>query len=292
VKTTLRNPLVWVIAALVWVVPALYISTQQWVELRGTPKEMTWWESLAFQGPSWLLLVPLTPIVLAAVCAKPLQWSSPNRIALHGASSVVFGIVFLLIAVPTRLLVHDEPLRWSVFGEALYKSVPQFVIMGTAAYWAIAIVGSLLETRGRLYATLTVEPIDPEARSSTAEAPPTHVSLTTSNGTARLPVSEIAWIEAASTGAWLHTHADQVDDCVLVRHTLAQLEDMLGGLGVVRVHRSYMVNTAHVRAVTGSPTRDGEVRLTDGRVLPISRRRRQAMDAAVNGDATNAVRPS
>ena len=264
------DPRAWLAAAAVWTIPAILLSTQQWAELRGGGKEMSWLRAFSYQAPSWLLLVPATPLLLAMVRRWPIDRGHPGRAWGHLGASLVFGGLFLLVAVPVRHAFHPSPVRWTFFGEAFYKSAPQFIAIGVVAYWAIVLVGSLLETRQRLAATIE------ERAEHPGPTPPPRVTLATAAGATHLPLAEIAWIEAAGSGARVHAA-----EAVPVRHTLAELESLLAPRGFVRTHRSCLVNASRIREVVGAASRDGTVRLDTGDAVPVARRRRATLDAAL-----------
>lgn len=88
---------------------------------------------------------------------------------------------------------------------------------------------------------------------------------------------EIAWIEADDYYAAVHALGRRH----LVRESLSSLEARLDTTRFVRVHRSAIVNLAHVREVRSAAPGESAIVLRDGASLPISRRRREAVTAAV-----------
>ena len=88
-----------------------------------------------------------------------------------------------------------------------------------------------------------------------------------------IAVAEIDWIEAQDYCAAVH-----VGDAVhVVRHSLAALETELDPARFVRIHRGALVNLARIRALHHGA---GEllVVLHSGARLPVSRRRREALE--------------
>ncbi|WP_417450031.1 LytR/AlgR family response regulator transcription factor [Kordiimonas sp.] len=69
----------------------------------------------------------------------------------------------------------------------------------------------------------------------------------------------------------------------LIRMSLAAFQETLteAGANVTRIHRSYLVKTSLVAEVTPKGDGDAELRLTDGTVLPVSRRYRKQLAAAL-----------
>jgi len=76
----------------------------------------------------------------------------------------------------------------------------------------------------------------------------------------------IDWIEAADNYVEVHVGAR----VLLFRMTMAAIERELGGLGIVRIHRRFLVNRTRVEAVLGS-NGDRRVRIA-GKELPVGSR--------------------
>ncbi|HJR72525.1 MAG TPA: response regulator [Luteimonas sp.] len=93
--------------------------------------------------------------------------------------------------------------------------------------------------------------------------------------------AEIAWIEADDYYAAVHAKGKRH----LVRESLASLEQRLDPVRFVRVHRRAIVNLAQVRGLQSGE--DGGVLLRDGTVVPLSRRRREQVAAAIRGYVDN-----
>ena len=86
-----------------------------------------------------------------------------------------------------------------------------------------------------------------------------------------LQVADVRWVEAQGDYARLHTATGGH----LVRVPLAALEERWGPAGFVRVHRSYLVATAHISELRVEPGGGHTVRVgtgPDAAVLPVSRR--------------------
>ncbi len=90
-------------------------------------------------------------------------------------------------------------------------------------------------------------------------------------------IDEIEWIEAAGNYVSIHTAAQTH----LHRETLKNLQSTLDPSRFVRVHRSAIVNIAHVREVRPRQSGDSDIELDSGRVVSLSRRYREALDRAL-----------
>jgi two-component system LytT family response regulator len=88
----------------------------------------------------------------------------------------------------------------------------------------------------------------------------------------------IDWVEAEGNYVRLRVGADSF----LVRDTMAGFLARLGG-GFFRIHRSTIVNVARIRELRLAAGGDYDVVLKDGRMLPLSRLYRDALQARLAG---------
>jgi DNA-binding LytR/AlgR family response regulator len=58
----------------------------------------------------------------------------------------------------------------------------------------------------------------------------------------------------------------------LFRKSISKVEETLGPYGFVRIHRSVVVNSAHVEEIQSSPTGDYHVRMRSGKTYNVGRR--------------------
>jgi two-component system LytT family response regulator len=95
-----------------------------------------------------------------------------------------------------------------------------------------------------------------------------------------LPLAEIEWIEAEDYYVRIHAGTRRP----LIRRTLQSVLEALEPEGFMRVHRSAAVNLSAVREVRPLSTGDGEVLLTSGQVVRVSRQHRAGLVARVARD--------
>ena len=102
------------------------------------------------------------------------------------------------------------------------------------------------------------------------------LSLKQGGRTVIIRSEEVRWIEAEDYCVMVHsTHGKH-----LIRASLASLELRLDPRTFVRVHRAAIVNVNHVREMS---SRDGtSLTLSDGTHVPVSRSRRQQVEAALH----------
>ena len=101
--------------------------------------------------------------------------------------------------------------------------------------------------------------------------------VTTARGTLILPLRDIDWIEAADYYARVWVGARSY----LLRESLTQLERRVASAGFVRAHRQALVRVGSVRALRTNDDGETVAILTNGATVPVSRRRRALLSAAV-----------
>ncbi len=104
-------------------------------------------------------------------------------------------------------------------------------------------------------------------------AVPTRLVVRSGRAVHFVALADLAWVESADYCVNLHV----ADRTHALRRSMASVEAELEPAGFCRVHRTAIVNLAHVRALQTSADGEVEVVLRDGRHLPTSRRHRSAL---------------
>jgi two-component system LytT family response regulator len=113
---------------------------------------------------------------------------------------------------------------------------------------------------------------------TTASHAPSHLVVATPRGQRIIPLGEIDWIGADDYYVAVHAGGRRH----LLRESMASLEARLDHARFVRVHRGAIVNIDRIRELrTSNGGGDAVVVLQDGTRLPVSRRRRPALMAAL-----------
>lgn len=89
-----------------------------------------------------------------------------------------------------------------------------------------------------------------------------------------LEVNDISWIQGASQYSRVHTKSGEY----LLSRTLASLECELDPKQFFRIHRSAIVNAAHVREVRSNGDGRYNIYLAGGQSLPMGRARREVLE--------------
>jgi hypothetical protein len=200
------------------------------------------------------------PFIIAVAHRVPLSWSAwPARLGIHALatlaySAVHFGLMTLLRVGACRAFAI--PYNWS------WAAWPYEYQRDALAYVGVAALFWLLR-RARQ------QRLPAQAQLETALSAPITFDIVDSGTTWRTRVADIVAVRAAGNYVDFLLAEGRTR---LMHVPLGRVEAELGRGGLVRTHRSWLVNPAHVRAFV--PSRNGDFRLDlEGGVrAPVSRR--------------------
>lgn len=253
----------WGVIALISIPVCMVNATSVLIELRRLelpvhPAEPFFWE---FSSAAVLIL--LAPLVGAAVQRWPLEgpklWIA---LAVHAGLTIAFALahvggIFALRQTVYALLGSD----YDFFGDGVWLTLLYEWRKDVLTYAIFVAVFSGMAWLAR------------RGDAANAAPPPDRIEVRDGGRTVFLPPSEITWLEAAGNYVEIHT----ATATHLVRGTLAAWEQRLAGLGFVRIHRSRLINRAHVGAFQSTGSGDFEVTLIGGAKLQGSRRFRAGL---------------
>jgi hypothetical protein len=212
---------------------------------------------------SWFVLLLLAPLVGRATRRLPPKTGRlPFFLLAHAALTLPFSAAHVAGMVAIRKIGHwlmGQPYDFShgqlplVFLYEWRKDV--------IGYALIALLYYLFDRRGN----------------AAVAAPPSseRIELRDRNGAIFLTPADILYVEAAGNYVEFHTAARTH----LVRGTLAAWEARLVGRGFARIHRSRLINRAHIAAIKPTASGDVEITLDGGKTVAGSRRFRSALEA-------------
>ena len=221
--------------------------------------------SALWEGTSGLVIVALLPLV--ALAAKRLRTSRgwAAAAALFGAAAVTLSLLHVAGMVALRKLAlaalgRSYAFDWiSDLGYEMRKDVVTFALIMTV-FW-------LLDR-----ATVPAPQAAPVP--APPDAPSTDVWLKDGATRIRIDAGDIVWVSSAGN----YVEFKLSGRSHLVRGTLGSEEERLLPFGIVRVHRTRLVNLKRVTAVEPRPSGDAALILDTGETVTASRRYKQALD--------------
>ena len=208
----------------------------------------------------WLLLSPAVVVLYTELAGK---WPASIQIAVQIPAAFLFAALHVLldglvnVVVPGTFFGSYTEFMQIFFGAKLFVNV--------AFYLIIVLVCTAIDYRLRLAGL--------EAQLSSSEKQQQDLMLHDGHRRIRVPLTEILWFEAVNNYIGVHTLAGTE----IARETLAHLNKLLPGDGFARVHRSAIVNLRQIREWQPLARGDGQLTLSDGSTVRVSRRYRSAI---------------
>jgi DNA-binding LytR/AlgR family response regulator len=228
-------------------------------ELRGEPIE--WWRPATWEATSGFVLLALAWTAMLMVRRfPPEQGFMPRGLAAHLAATIPFSLAHIGLMIGFREAIYfaaGEDYEFAGGSGALVyeyrKDLLSYAIYA-ATYWIVR----RLRRRG--------------------ETEPAPDLFTIDEGQRLIRVDSGQILGARSSGNYVEfLLADGRRP--LMRTTLAAVEARLTNGGLVRTHRSWLVNPRHVAEATAEGSGDYGLTLTDGTAVPLSRRYPAALAA-------------
>lgn len=219
---------------------------------------------------------------------EPFVWEYSSAVLLI---ALIPGVAWLLRVAPLRRG------RWLRFGVVHVAGLAAFTLIHVSGFMAIrkivyALVGAhygaadwLYEGRkdavayfGFLAILATADwgaRIAAHSPAPSGAGPEPLYHLREGARTVRVPLDEIVAVTSARNYVEFHLAGGRKP---LVRETLSKVETDLAAAGFLRTHRSWLVNPAHVRAITPATAGDFRLELASGLTVPLSRRFPDALE--------------
>lgn len=221
------------------------------------------WKPFLWEMSSAAMHAMLVPVIFWLFHRCPLNRFGVWRFsAAHVGFACLFSILHVAGMVAMRKLVYGG------FGETYDFSrgnLPlQMLYEGRKDFLTYAIFVGIIWVADRL-----------TAQAASASPVPSRLELKVDGRTHYRDAAEIVWVEAAGNYVEMHGRGTSP---LLLRGTLHDYEQKLRPFGFVRVHRSRLVNRAHIDGFAGTASGDVRIQLRDGRELTGSRRYRANLD--------------
>lgn len=254
----------WVLILAVGALVTLVNVTSKLLEAGRDNESMPWWHPFTWELSSLVVNMALAPFIGEAVRRWP-----PRRDNLAR-----FVPIHLGLTVPYSLL-HVGGMVW--LRKAVYAASGGFYDFTHGVLWRELFYEWRKDVL--VYATFAAvyyvyRHYAAQQAASNAPAADDRIEIRDGGAAVFLAPTDILWVEAAGNYVEFNT----ATRAHLVRGTLATWEAKLTQRGFVRVHRSRLVNRAHVSAIKPTPSGDIEITLDTGRTLAGSRRYRAALE--------------
>lgn len=217
------------------------------------------WEPYCWELSSFLGIFLLFFGVYWLTNNRPLfcsQW--PQNLLIHTAASMVFSLLHVLFMVLIRQLAYAAAGMSYDFGDWSSELIYEYR-KDVVTYFVFVASFS-----GYLFMTQKLETQQPSAP---------EICFKNNAGLHRLLLSDISTIESGGNYIYFNVNGTVYPK----RSTMKQMIDSLDSERFIRVHRSFIVNKDHIKALTELEKDPCTLVLNSGKTIPVSRKYRQML---------------
>jgi LytTr DNA-binding domain len=239
----------------------------------GTPHNL--WEPMLWNLTSGVVVVALLPIIRRA--AMLLKGGVMHPVAA-GAAFVALGFVFSALHIagmgPLRELAYG--LGGWTYSFPWAQQISYEMKKDLFNYLAMAVIFWFAE-RPAGAAPAQVETAAPRPEAAETSAPSAAQELWLRDGRVSLLIDPSDIVSVSSAGNYVEYELTDRRKH-LIRSTLQAELSRLAPFGIVRVHRTRLINLKRIVALEWGPSGDFKIRLDSGEIVPGSRRFKSAIE--------------
>lgn len=243
-----------------------------WIEIDRSGADIEAWEPVVWQATSHLALGLLLPLILWFDRRFPIgkdNWRS--SLAAHAGFTLVYSLAHVTLMYWGRIAIYaliggNDGYRWqNWWAEFGYEYLKDF----RTYFYLIAIIYlyRFVLRRAQGEAGYLAEGRDAEDTVELRD----RLLIKKLGREFLVRVVDVDWIE--SSGNYVNLHVGK--SVYPLRETMNGIQTRLEAHGFQRVHRSTIVNLDRIREIVMFDTGDGEVHLSTGTTVPVSRRYRK-----------------
>jgi len=252
----------WTAQALVTLVITLLDAQARWRDAAASNLLEPAWRALTDELSSGLIIVLVFPALYRMAMAAPPRRAPIGRfLGLHALAAGAFTLVHLAGFVMVRIVVYGlfgELYRFGGLGQVFYE-LPRDVVtyaLNVGGVWGVQMLLASSQTQPR-----------PAARAS--------FDIRDNGRVIRVPVDDIYAVRSAGNYVEFLLADGRRP---LMRATLAEMAGQLAPHGLIRTHRSWLVNRARIAQIDPAGSGDFKLSLRGGVEAPLSRRFRAQVD--------------
>ncbi|MGJ8679772.1 LytR/AlgR family response regulator transcription factor [Paraglaciecola sp.] len=242
-------------------------ATSEWMEAlrHGTP-EILLIEPFVWEYSSAIGVLVLLPLLSKLWTHFPVKLTRiKHQIIIHLVASLVFSILHISIMVALRELAY-----WTYNSDYHFGPIfREFLYEYRKDLWGYLFFLGLFQLYQFIYSRLKGEAnLISQESEKVVETVPEHFLVKKLDREFLIKVNDIEWMESAGNYVNLYSKGRVYP----LRSTLSQISQRLLTKGFCRTHRSYAVNSQFIDHINYQASGDGDIHLTDGQIVSISRR--------------------
>lgn len=264
-------------------------AASSWTEFsRSESNSVALWEPYVWEYSSALSTAILViPLILAIRVLDKSKKSSAVWLGWHFVFASVFSVSHVIFMVALRKLAYLMSERSYDFGvwisEFVYeyrKDVWGYITLVTFYYIARfgykRLIGEALRIENESCSTELYNSNNTHTKGELApyatNTLPDYLLVKKLNREFLVKVSDILWVEASGNYVNLHTKKGVYP----IRYTLTKFCEEGINHGFIRIHRSFAIALSAIESITYEETGDGQITTYNGKLLPLSRRHKEA----------------
>ncbi|MGA7805897.1 LytTR family DNA-binding domain-containing protein [Bradyrhizobium sp.] len=235
----------------------------------GAPHNL--WEPALWEITSGIVIIALLP--LARTGARLIQ-TAMHRLLFLGIALALLLLAFSALHIAGMGLLREAAYRFAGWAYSFpwMREIPYEFPKDLFAYTAFVVIFWLGERPSAFAAPAAAEAVAPTA----AGAPATPAELWLRDGRTSILINASEIVSVTSAGNYVEYQLTN-GRAHLIRTTLQDQEARLAPFGIVRVHRSRLINARRIVALEWRASGDFEVRLDTGETVAGSRRFKAAV---------------
>jgi len=243
-------------------------ATSVIMESKRSPSEPSFntWEPFVWEYSSALSIFILFPAFLWLLKKFPLRWHSlKHQLAIYIVASIVFSGAHVFLMVAMRKIIYWSQSMSYQFGDIPFELLYEY----RKDLWSFIVIIVMIKSYDFILSRIQGEASLIADGEEVIKPQNCDRLLVKKLGKEFIvKVIDIEWLE--SSGNYVNLHIK--GRIYPIRATLGRLIDQISGKGFCRVHRSYGVNLDVIDSITPLGSGDSEIKLTNGKVLSLSRR--------------------
>lgn len=230
-------------------------------------RHMPVWHPVAWETTSGLATLAACWIIgVAVVRARPGSASWGRLLLAHAIASVIFSLVHVGLMVAARMGIH------MLAGET-YRFLPSDWLYeyrkDTVAYLIFAPIFWFF-----------LQPRDDKAEASGGDGLPQTINVPQGAGFVKVAHDQLVTVRASGNYVEYELEGGRT---LLVRTSLNATARELSGFGMVRTHRSWLVNPSKVVEARATASGDFRLMIQGGMIIPLTRRYRSVAAVLLDG---------
>ena len=260
-------------------IPNTINALSVWTEQnRQGAADIALWEPFCWEYTSELAVLILAPAMVNWFGYIPPRFTHiPRQLVFHFAASLVFSLLHVLLMVWFREFIYWVNSGHYQFGHFWSEFTYEYRkdLWGYINFYVLFQIYQFVYSRLKGEANLISSEPQPDntkqpglPAQAMLAAVPEHLLVKKLDKEFLVKVSEIEWMESAGNYVNLHSKGRIYP----LRGTLTNTVDKLQSAGFSRIHRSYAVKHEAIDNISYGHSGDGEIILTNGHKLTLSRR--------------------